>query len=89
LKASDIYNQSLDKQRIIVTGAQSGLVASMIRHVLNFNERKFDYVFDNESPAVSAEAPLIIIQANSQLLDYKPHIAILSNPEFKQSSLRI
>jgi UDP-N-acetylmuramate: L-alanyl-gamma-D-glutamyl-meso-diaminopimelate ligase len=80
LKASDIYNQSLDKQRIIVTGAQSGLVASMIRHVLNFNERKFDYVFDNESPAVSAEAPLIIIQANSQLLDYKHHIAILTNP---------
>ncbi|MDZ7647300.1 MAG: hypothetical protein U5K54_09020 [Cytophagales bacterium] len=80
MKASDIYNQSLDKQRIIISGAQSGLVASMIRHVLTFNERKFDYVFDNEPPSVSAEAPLIIIQSNSQLLDYKHHIAILTNP---------
>ena len=81
LKASDIYNQSLDKQRIIITGAQSSLIASMVLHALTFNKRKFDFSIDNETPSLSADAPLVIIQGNTQLLDYKPHIAILSNPE--------
>lgn len=81
MKASDIYNQSLDKQRIIITGAQSSLIASMVLHVLTFNKRKFDFSIDNETPSLSADAPLVIIQGNTQLLDYKPHIAILSNPE--------
>ncbi len=81
MKASDIYNQSLDKQRIIIAGAQSSLITSMVLHVLNFNKRKFDFAIDNETPALSEAAPLVIIQANTQLLDYNPHIAILSNLE--------
>ena len=81
LKASDIYDQSLDKQRIIITGAQSSLIASMVLHVLTFNKRKFDFSIDNETSSLSTDAPLVIIEAKPQLLDYKPHIAILSNPE--------
>lgn len=81
MKASDIYNQSLDKQRIVITGAQSSLIASMVLHVLNFNARKFDCAIEHESPKLSADAPIIIIQANTQLPDYNHHIAILTHPE--------
>lgn len=76
--AASIYQQSIDKQRIIITGAQSGLIASLARHILAANNRKFDWYTPGEQ-AILTDAPVILIKAEDQLLDYHPHILILSD----------
>lgn len=75
--ADSIYQQSIDKQRIIITGAQRGLIASLARHILAANNRKFDW-YSAGQPAQTGDAPVILIEAEDQLLDYHPHILILS-----------
>lgn len=75
--AASIYQQSIDKQRIIITGAQRGLIASLSRHILSTHNRKFDW-YSVGQPAQHSDAPVILIEAEDQLLDYHPHILILS-----------
>lgn len=79
LTAESIYQQSLDKQRIVIVGEGSGLITSLVIHTLSFFKRKFDFVLPGKPPAVDKDAPIIIIHATDQLLDYKHHIAILTN----------
>lgn len=78
MTAENIYQQSLDKQRIILVGEGSGLITSMVVHVLKFHHRKFDTVLPGQPISLSPSSPLIIIQATDQLLDYNHHIVILS-----------
>jgi UDP-N-acetylmuramate: L-alanyl-gamma-D-glutamyl-meso-diaminopimelate ligase len=47
--------------------------------VLNHYNRKFDYVVEGQEPVMRNDSPTIIIQDTTQLLDYKHHIAILSD----------
>jgi UDP-N-acetylmuramate: L-alanyl-gamma-D-glutamyl-meso-diaminopimelate ligase len=86
LTANDIYNQSLDKQRIIVVGDGATLITSIITHVLNFYKRKFDVSLPGQEPLLNPEHAVIIIHGVDQLTDYKHHIAILtgssSNKDF-------
>ena len=79
LTPAEIYKQCLDKQRIIVMGEGSGLITAMILHVLKFNQRSFDYVVPAQNPVLTPLAPVVIIEAIEQPLDYKHHIAILSD----------
>ncbi len=76
---SSIYQQSIDKQRIIITGAQSGLISKLARHVLAANQRKFDFYRAGEPVPVLTDAPVILIEAQDQLADYHHHILILSD----------
>ncbi|MBX2894011.1 MAG: hypothetical protein KF763_01120 [Cyclobacteriaceae bacterium] len=78
--ASSIYQQSIDKQRVIVTGAQSGLITSLVRHVLTTNQRKFDFVADGQLQATLTDAPVLIVEAQHQLADFHHHILLLSDP---------
>jgi len=80
LTAADIYQQSLDKQRIVIVGEGSSLITSIVLHTLTFFNRKFDYVLADQKNSLTEYAPIIVIQAAEQLLDYKHHIVVLSDP---------
>jgi UDP-N-acetylmuramate: L-alanyl-gamma-D-glutamyl-meso-diaminopimelate ligase len=76
LTATDIYNQCIDKQRIIIVGGGCDLIASIVVHVLRFHHRKFDFVLNGQAPSIQSESPLIIIEGATQLTDYKHHIIV-------------
>jgi len=86
IKPETILEQSLDKQRIVITGSRgrTSLTAILI-HVLNYYKRSFDYVLSTpvhgirETSRISS-APIIIIEGDeSTMLSYKHHIGLISN----------
>lgn len=74
-----IYQQCIDKQRVVVIGNGSPFISLLIQHVLNHYNRKFDYVVEGQEPVMHKESPTIIIQGSTQLLDYEHHIGIISD----------
>ncbi len=74
-----IYQQCLDKQRVVITGNGSRVISLLIVHVLKQHNRKFDYVIEGHEPMIHKDSPTIILQGTSQLLDNKHHIGVLSN----------
>ena len=74
-----IYQQCIDKQRVVVTGNGSLFISLLIQHVLDHYHRKFDYAVEGQEPVIHKDSPTIIIQSSIQLLDYKHHIGILSD----------
>ena len=86
MTANDIYNQSLDKQRIIVVGDGATLITSVIVHVLNCYNRKFDLCLPQTEPALNSNNAVLIIHGVDQLTDYKHHIAILTASSSNLSS---
>lgn len=76
---SQIYQQCIDKQRVVVTGNGSRFISLLIQHVLKHYNRKFDYASEGQESTIHKDSPTIIIQASTQLLDYKHHIGILSD----------
>jgi UDP-N-acetylmuramate: L-alanyl-gamma-D-glutamyl-meso-diaminopimelate ligase len=79
LTASELYTQCTDKQRVLITGGGSKLIAALVCHVLTFNHRKFDTSLNGNAPSVSADAPVVIIESDLNLFDYKHHILVLGN----------
>jgi UDP-N-acetylmuramate: L-alanyl-gamma-D-glutamyl-meso-diaminopimelate ligase len=90
-----IYQHAIDKQRIVVAGSHGKTtITAMIIHVLNYFNRKFDYVIGARVPGVeytvrlSADAPIIVIEGDEYLsspldptpkfLRYQHHIGIIS-----------
>lgn len=76
---TSIYQQSIDKQRIIITGAQSGLIARLTRHILSVNHRRFDSYLAGEPIHPLSDAPVLLVEAQDQLADYHHHILVLSD----------
>jgi UDP-N-acetylmuramate: L-alanyl-gamma-D-glutamyl-meso-diaminopimelate ligase len=79
LTGTEIYQQSIDKQRIVVAGAGSNLITSIIVHTLRFHNRKFDYIAAGNHVSIQKDSPIIIIDNGHQPIDYKHHIVILGN----------
>jgi UDP-N-acetylmuramate: L-alanyl-gamma-D-glutamyl-meso-diaminopimelate ligase len=89
-----IYEQSKDKQRIVIAGSHGKTtITAIIIHVLKFLNRKFDYVVGARVPGVPTtvkitDAPLIIIEGDEYLsspldptpkfLRYRHHVGIIS-----------
>lgn len=76
---STIYNQSIDKQRVVIAGKSKARIAEMIAFVLKQSGRKFD-LSTSASEQISDSAT-IIIEANGDvksLKDYHHHILIFS-----------
>lgn len=78
MNADKIYQQSLDKQRIVITGSLSSLIGSIVSHVLASNNRKFEWYGATKVEGASVLAPVVIIEAQEQLADYHHHILLLS-----------
>jgi len=90
-----IFEQSQHKQRVVIAGSHGKTtITSMILHVLNYNNRIFNYLvgaqiegFDN-MVKLSESAPLIIIEGDEyftspldptpKFMHYQPHIALIS-----------
>lgn len=89
-----IYNQSQDKQRIVIAGSHGKTtITAIIIHVLNFSNRKFDYVIGAKVKGIDntvklSDAPVIIIEGDEYLssaidpvpkfLKYRHHIGLIS-----------
>jgi UDP-N-acetylmuramate: L-alanyl-gamma-D-glutamyl-meso-diaminopimelate ligase len=89
------YQQSTDKQRIAITGSHGKTtITSMILHVLNHQQRKFDYLVGAQIEGfermakLSNDAPVLIVEGDEypaspdnlvpKFLFYHPHIALIS-----------
>ncbi len=89
-----IYNHSVDKQRIIIAGSHGKTtITGMVVHVLNYFNRKFDYVIGArikgiDNPVKLSGAPIIVIEGDEYLcstldptpkfLRYQHHIGLIS-----------
>ena len=90
-----IYEQSLDKQRVVIAGSHGKTtITSMIIHVLNTLDRKFDFAVGAQLQGfetmvqLSEDAPVIIIEGDEYLsspidktpkfLKYHHHIGLIS-----------
>jgi UDP-N-acetylmuramate: L-alanyl-gamma-D-glutamyl-meso-diaminopimelate ligase len=89
-----IYEQSKDKQRIVIAGSHGKTtITAIIIHVLQFFNRKFDYVIGArvrgiENTVKLSDAPIIIIEGDEYLssaldptpkfLRYQHHIGLIS-----------
>lgn len=72
-----IYEQSIDKQRIVIAGSHGKTtITSIIMHVLKYNNRKFDYAVGAriegfEEMVQLSDAPIIIIEGDEYLSSVK------------------
>jgi UDP-N-acetylmuramate: L-alanyl-gamma-D-glutamyl-meso-diaminopimelate ligase len=89
-----IYNQSEDKQRIVIAGSHGKTtVTSMVMHVLKFCNRKFDYavgaiVEGFDTMVQLSDAPIIVIEGDEypsspidltpKFLHYHHHIGLIT-----------
>lgn len=89
-----IYEQSLDKQRIVIAGSHGKTtITAIIIHVLTHCKRKFDYVIGARVRGIDqtvklSDAPVIIIEGDEYLsspldptpkfLKYHHHIGLIS-----------
>ncbi len=85
-----VYRQSVDKQRVVITGGQSRMITALVMYVLKHYHREFDYVTQVPlNGAISlgsiADAPLILIQEKEKptgsILKYRHHIGVISDIE--------
>ncbi|QSE96755.1 UDP-N-acetylmuramate--L-alanine ligase [Fulvivirga lutea] len=89
-----IYEQSIDKQRIVIAGSHGKTtITSIIMHVLKYHNKKFDYavgarIAGFEEMVQLSDAPIIIIEGDEYLsspidrtpkfLKYHHHIGLIS-----------
>lgn len=89
-----IYEQSRDKQRIVIAGSHGKTtITAILIHVLKYFNRKFDYVVGARVPGVPTtvrltDAPMIIIEGDEYLsspldptpkfLRYRHHVGVIS-----------
>jgi UDP-N-acetylmuramate: L-alanyl-gamma-D-glutamyl-meso-diaminopimelate ligase len=81
-----IYNQSVDKQRIVIAGSHGKTtITSIVMHILQHHKRKFDYLVGAQIEGfdtmvkLSEDAPLIIVEGDEYLSS-----AIDKTPKFLQ-----
>lgn len=90
-----IFEQSRDKQRVVIAGSHGKTtITAMILHVLNFCNRRFNYLvgagiqgFDT-MVRLDDEAPMIVVEGDEyftspldptpKFLHYQPHLALVS-----------
>lgn len=89
-----VYEQSRDKQRVVIAGSHGKTtITAIIIHVLNYFNRKFDYVIGAKVGNLPlsvrlSDAPIIIIEGDEYLsssidptpkfLRYRHHIGLIS-----------
>jgi UDP-N-acetylmuramate: L-alanyl-gamma-D-glutamyl-meso-diaminopimelate ligase len=89
-----IFANALDKQRVVIAGSHGKTtITAIIIHVLNYFNRKFDYVIGAKVPGIEytvrlSDAPVIIIEGDEYLssaldpvpkfLRYQHHIGLIS-----------
>lgn len=80
LAPSEVYSQSVDKQRIILAGEHHSTILRIVRFALDMYARKYDYVLDNENRLNNG--PVVLLDASSvssALNDFNHHILVISS----------
>ena len=89
LSPQAVYNQNIDKQRIVITGSGSSILTSIITKVLTANHRKFDQVINGEATTQSGSQIILIEEKEpSKLIGYQHHLAILTGSTNQPDSLQ-
>lgn len=92
---ADLNSQLAGKQRVLFTGRRHGATfASIVAHVLKFNNRKYDLVLEGDVVEFSPEAPVsLIISAEKKGTDglaefrkYDHHIGVITEIEFEEGN---
>jgi UDP-N-acetylmuramate: L-alanyl-gamma-D-glutamyl-meso-diaminopimelate ligase len=89
-----IYNQSVDKKRIVIGGSHGKTtITSMIMHVLSYLNINFDYMVGSKIKGFDvmvrlSDAPIIVLEGDEYLSSpidrrpkfhwYKPHLAVIT-----------
>jgi UDP-N-acetylmuramate: L-alanyl-gamma-D-glutamyl-meso-diaminopimelate ligase len=90
-----MYRQSQHKQRVVIAGSHGKTtITAMILHVLNYHNRRFDYLVGEQIDGfetmaqLTPDAPVIILEGDEypaspidsrpKFLLYQPHIALIS-----------
>ncbi|GJM61442.1 UDP-N-acetylmuramate--L-alanine ligase [Persicobacter diffluens] len=89
-----IFEQSKNKQRVVIAGSHGKTsITAMVMHVLNFQQKEFDYLVGSKVKGFDlsvqlSDAPVIIIEGDEYLnstldrvpkfLKYHHHIALIS-----------
>jgi UDP-N-acetylmuramate: L-alanyl-gamma-D-glutamyl-meso-diaminopimelate ligase len=80
----EVYQHSVDKQRVVIAGRQASLITELTLHALRLYNREFDFVAQDSgvSPTWTL-APVLIVQENGSftpdVLDYDHHIGVISD----------
>lgn len=84
-----------NKQRIVITGCrQASRFASIIAQILEFNNRRFDVIHENEIVKYSADAPIALIVSSEKrdanglanFRTYEHHIGVITEIEYSPGS---
>jgi len=85
-----LFQQAINKQRILIVGNNSRLITAILIHTLEFYKREFDYYTHSINPNLDSlvrlsNAPTIIIEDEnineSDIMAYKHHIAVIGQLE--------
>lgn len=85
-----IYQQTLDKQRVVIIGSSKSVIGKFIQHVLKFHHRKFDYIIDKQisEPLTKSEAPVVFIEASEQhVTGFHHHMIVFSAVDLNVNQL--
>jgi UDP-N-acetylmuramate: L-alanyl-gamma-D-glutamyl-meso-diaminopimelate ligase len=89
---ADLISQLAGKQRVLFTGRRHGATfASIVAHVLKFNNRKFDLIMEGDIVEFTPETPLsLIVSSEKKGIDgiaefrkYDHHIGVITEIEFE------
>ena len=97
-----IYEECRNKHRIVIAGSYGKtMITLLVLHVLNYHNRKFDYVVAKQVPGLNhsihlSDAPVVVIEGQDGLastldpttifLKYQHHIGVISGIEWSASS---
>ena len=80
VSSAALYQQNIDKQRIVITGQDSKQLTKLITEVLSLNNRKFDHFADGKL-TTRPGAPVLIIESQINLLEFQHHVAVLTQAD--------
>lgn len=80
VSSAALYQQNIDKQRIVITGQDSKLLTRLITEVLSLNKRKFNHFADGKL-TTQPGATVLIIESQTNLLDFQHHVAVLTQAD--------
>ena len=90
-----LNSQLAGKQRVLFTGHRHGAsFASIVAHILKFNNRKFDLIVEGEVVRFDPDAPVSLIicsekrgtDGTAEFRKYDHHIGVISEIEFEEGN---
>ncbi|MDO5615712.1 MAG: hypothetical protein Q4G16_05955 [Cruoricaptor ignavus] len=77
----NLYEQNKEKTRVLIGGQTTG-IAELVIHILNFNDRKIDYILENGKSQIDGE-DFVLLETNDTHLakEFHPNIVLLAEQQ--------